>query len=244
MKRMLGLAMLACMLGAPLAADVTAIAVKGSVGVMLSGRLQPVSVGMRLNEDATVVTGANSEVSFSINNGTITLKSLTTAKINSVAMTSETSTADVALRNGTVVSNVQQIQGLRTNFTVTTPVATSSVRGTTHTVSFSPERGMEVAVSNGLVAVTAARSGTRPVAAGSSYTKTAPAAAPQVVSTAVKEAALPAAGNAFASAEEAAVTLNLESTPAVVSELVSIIAPVPVPPAPTSGTVDVTIIFP
>jgi len=244
MKKLILLVMLAGFFLTPLLADVTATAVRGSVGVMLSGRLQPVAVGMRLNEDATVVTGANSEVSFAINNGTIVLKSLTTAKINSVARTADSSTADVALRNGTVVSNVQQIQGLKTNFTVTTPVATSSVRGTAHTVTFSPERGMEVSVSTGLVAITAARSGTRSVAAGISYSQAAPAAAPQVVSTAVKEAVLPAAGDAFASVEEAAVSVNLDSAPAVVAVIAAIVAPAPVPPPPTSGTVNVTIVFP
>jgi hypothetical protein len=206
---------------------------------------------MKLKDDATVVTGANSEVSILVNNGTITLKSLTTAKLRGVAVSQASSTADVALRNGTVVSEVKQITGLKTSFTVTTPVGTSSVRGTTHSVSYSPERGLSVAVEAGTVAVASLRGSSRPVAAGSSFVAPAGAAPPKVmvqtssgqnVAVAAAAAASAASGNAFAPAEEAAASSAMgtgSGQTATFTELVNAIAN-----RPSTGTVELTLVFP
>lgn len=227
-------------LSTPLFADVTVKAVKGTAGVMAAKKLTPVRVGMKLADDATVVTGANSEVTLIINNGTITLKSLTTARMGNVTKTPTTSTAAVALRSGTVVSEVKQITGLKTSFTVTTPVGTSSVRGTSHSVSFSPARGMEIAVSSGVVSVASTRGATKPVAAGNSYVQSAASAAPpQVISQAAQESVVAGAATAFAPAEEVATAADLGGTPAAVAEIVNLIAE-----KPTSGTVTMTLLFP
>jgi hypothetical protein len=236
---------LALLLSAQAFAEVTVTAVKGAVGVMEAKKLSPVSVGMKLKDDATVVTGANSEVTMAVNNGVITLKSLTTARLSGVAVSPTTSTAAVALKSGTVVSEVKQIQGLKTSFTVTTPVGTSSVRGTSHTVSFSQERGMEIAVQTGIVAVSSARGGTRPVAAGASYVQAASAAPPQVstqTSQAAQEAARPSAAAVFAPPEEAAVAAASGGGGAEPSPLAGLTALMPV--ASTTGTVTINLVFP
>jgi len=240
MKKYLVIILVANLLSSPLFADVTVQAVKGTVGVMDGKKLTPVKVGMKLNEDATVVTGANSEVTIVVNNGTITFKSLTTAKIRGVAASGTSSTADVALRSGTVVSDVKQITGLKTSFTVTTPVGTSSVRGTSHSVSFSPGRGMEVAVSTGVVAVSSNRGGTTPVAAGNSYVQAAASATPpQVISQAAQETVTTNAATAFAPVEEVAVSVTLGGETAVFTELVTLIEE-----KPTTGTVRLNLVFP
>jgi len=240
MKKYLVIILVANLLSSPIFADVTVQTVKGTVGVMDGKKLTPVKAGMKLSEDATVVTGANSEVTIVVNNGTITLKSLTTAKIRGVATSSTASTADVALRSGTVVSDVKQITGLKTSFTVTTPVGTSSVRGTSHSVSFSPGRGMEVAVSTGVVAVTSNRGGTTPVAAGNSYVQSAASAAPpQVTSQAAQETVTTSAAATFAPVEEAAVSVGLGGETTVFTELVTLIAE-----KPTTGTVRLNLVFP
>jgi hypothetical protein len=228
------------LLSASLFADVTVTAVKGTVGVMEARKLTPVSVGMKLKDDATVVTGANSEVTMQVNNGMITLKSLTTARLSGVKVTPTSSTAAVALRGGTVVSEVKQITGLKTSFTVTTPVGTSSVRGTTHTISYSPARGMVVAVASGVVAVASRRGAVKPVAAGNSYVQAAASAAPpQVVSQLASEVAVAGAGTAFAPAEETAAAAGLGGQSAALTELVTLIDSVS-----TSGSVNLSITFP
>ncbi len=224
----------------PLFADVTVQTVKGTVGVMDAKKLTPVTAGMKLKDDATVVTGANSEVTLVVNNGTITLKSLTTAKLRGIAVTASSSKADVALRSGTVVSDVKQITGLKTSFTVTTPVGTSSVRGTSHSVTFSPARGMEVAVSTGVVAVSSSRGGTKPVAAGNSYVQAAASAAPpQVTSQAAQEAAPVSAAAAFAPVEEAAVAVDLGGDSSAFTEMVTLIDN-----ASTTASVNLNLVFP
>lgn len=178
-------------------ADVKVLAIKGVAGYLSGGKLQPLSVGMALSNDATVVTGANSELTVQINNGTVTFKSLTTAKLGGISLSSSASTADVALRSGTVVSDVKQIQGLKTSFTVSTPVGTSSVRGTMHSVSYSRERGMTVSVAAGVVDVDSTRSPPRPVPAGKGFVQ-APGAPAVVASQPAVERPAPPASAAFA----------------------------------------------
>jgi|GEM_PF-1732637 len=244
MKKLAAFAAAIAMFSGSAFAEVTATAVKGTVGAMVARKMQPVAAGMKLPDDATIVTGANSEVTLAINNGTLTLKSLTTAKLGGISMTATSSTAAVALKTGTVVSEVKQLQGLKTSFTVTTPVGTSSVRGTTHTVSYGPERGMSVSVASGVVAVSSARGGTRPVVAGSSYVQSAGAAPPQVStqsSQAAQEAARPGAAQAFAPAEEAAQAAQSDGG---ASELGAEALAELLPSSGTTGTVNVSLAFP
>lgn len=220
-------------------ADATVKSVKGTVGVMLApGKLQPATVGMKLADDATVVTGAASELVVEANNGTLTFKSLTTAKIRGVAMTKTSSTADVALKGGTVVSEVKQITGLKTSFTVTTPVGTSSVRGTSHTVSYGPGFGMAVSVSSGVVAVSTPRGATKPVPAGASLQAGAGSAPPVVTSQAAKDAEAPSAASAFSSPDEAPAAVG-GAAPSAVDDLIRVVEK-----PSTDGTVALTLVFP
>lgn len=184
-------------IAAPSFAEPKVVGVKGVAGYLSGGKLQPLSVGMGLANDATVVTGANSELTIQINNGTVTFKSLTTAKLSGISLSSSASTADVALRSGTVVSDVKQIKGLKTSFTVSTPVGTSSVRGTMHSVSYSRERGMTVSVVAGIVDVDSLRSPPRPVPAGKGFVQAPGAPALMASQSAVERPARPASA-AFA----------------------------------------------
>ncbi len=240
MKNIAILPVLAIALSIPAFADVTAVSVKGTVGAIVAKKMQPVSAGMKLPSDATIVTGANSEVTLSVNNGTLTLKSLTTAKLSGISLSTTSSKAAVALKTGTVVSDVKQIQGLKTSFTITTPVGTSSVRGTSHTVSYSTERGMGVAVTSGVVAVSSGRGGTRPVAAGAQYSQEIGAAPPQVTTQAAQAAqdvSRPAA--VFLPPEETALSIASGEVSSSANDLVNL-----VPSAQATGAVNVHILFP
>ncbi|GAB1483126.1 hypothetical protein MASR2M78_19420 [Treponema sp.] len=193
MKKTITIILFAAVLSLPLFADITVTELRGLVGVLVGAKLNPVQVGLKLQEGAKVVTGANSEVTIDINNGKITLKSLSTAKISGAMLTKNSSVANVSLRNGTVVSEVKQITGLKTSFTITTPVGTSSVRGTTHSVSYNPEQGMRVNVLSGVVDVSSRRGANRPVAAGLNYVADASSSQPQVKTQAEAEIARPGA---------------------------------------------------
>ncbi len=239
MKKRMMCILIAFLFSSPLFAEVTVQAVKGTVGVMEAKKLTPVKAGMKLKDDAMVVTGANSEVSLLVNNGTITLKSLTTAKLRGVSITKSDSKADVALRSGTVVSDVKQIIGLKTSFTVTTPVGTSSVRGTRHTISYSPGRGMRVAVASGVVAVRSVRSASKPVSGGQTFAEGQGAAPPQVTTQVAQEAVVVDAASAFAPAEEVAVAASLGGESAAYTELVNLVGN-----TSTTASVQLNLLFP
>lgn len=239
MKRTIATMVLALAALGAVSAEVTVKSVKGTVGVMAApGKLQPATVGMRLADDTTVVTGAASELVVEANNGLLTFKSLTTAKIRGVSMTKTASTADVALKGGTVVSEVKQITGLKTSFTVTTPVGTSSVRGTAHTVSYGPGLGMSVSVSSGVVAVSTPRGATKPVPAGGSLSAGTGTAPPTVTSQAAKEAETASAATAFSSPDEAETAGGGDPSTAV-DDLIRVVEE-----TSTDGSVAITLVFP
>ncbi len=129
------------------------ISVRGEAGTMAGGRLTPLRAGMTLAEGATIVTGVNSEAVLDINGNRLTVRSLSNMRISSASANAGVSNAQVNLQRGSVTSEVNRIQGVRTNFRVATPVATSSVRGTRHTVTYGPETGMRVEVEHGEVDV-------------------------------------------------------------------------------------------
>ncbi|MEI6874052.1 MAG: FecR domain-containing protein [Spirochaetota bacterium] len=187
----------------PLLAEVTVKSFKGTVGMIVGTKTQPLTVGMKLAEGTALVTGPNSELVLDINGNSLTLKPLTTLRINSATMAPGKSSASVALKGGSVVSDVKQIQGVRTDFSISTPVATSSVRGTAHTVTYGPEKGIEVSVSHGTVAVASPLGGTKPVPAGLGYVQSASAPAPLPVTAVLKEAAMPSMGKVFSGVAEA-----------------------------------------
>lgn len=241
MKRVYLTALFITLAHAPLLADVTVSSAKGTVGVVISGKAQPVTAGMKLAEGVTVVTGANSELVLDINGNSLTLKSLTTVKINEATLTAETSSAGVSLKGGSVQSSVKQISGLRTSFEITTPVATSSVRGTSYTVSFGPEQGMVVAVETGTVAVASDRGGTKPVPAGLGYSQSTTAPAPLPVTAALQESAVPSLGSVFSGAAETQQATTAAATDPVVEQVLAVVDTIF--NAPTHGTLvmDVTI---
>jgi hypothetical protein len=237
MKKLLAF-ICAVMLAAPLFADVKVISVKGIAGYLSGAKLLPLKAGMTLANDATVVTGANSELALAINNGTITLKALTTAKLSGISLSDSASNAEVAIRSGTVVSDVKQIKGLKTNFTISTPVGTSSVRGTEHSVSYSRERGMRVSVLAGIVDVDSIRSPARAVAAGNGFVQ-----APGAPSIVAPEEALPAvsssAAAAFAPEGNSGLAASADPLSSQLGGLIDAVAG-----SPSSGTLSIFLLFP
>lgn len=241
MNRTLLIALLLAFACAPLFAEVTVTSSKGTVGVVIGGKAQPVTVGMKLAEGVTVVTGANSELVLDINGNSLTLKSLTTVKINTAKLTAETSSAGVSLKGGSVQSSVKQISGLRTSFEVTTPVATSSVRGTSYTVSFGPEQGMAVEVETGTVAVASDRGGTKPVPAGLGYSQSTAAPAPLPVTAALQESAVPSMGTVFSGATETQQPVTAAAADPVMEQVLAVIDTIFNAPTHGNLVIDVTI---
>jgi hypothetical protein len=60
-------------------------------------------------------------------------------------------TTNIALKRGSVNAKVPRDDNVKTVFKVSTPIATSSVRGTEENVSYGPDRGMVIEVISGEV---------------------------------------------------------------------------------------------
>jgi hypothetical protein len=154
MKKIYTIAAMIMLLAAvPAFSAVKVISVKGEAGVLNQGKVQPLTAGMNLSVGSTVITGVNSQAVLDVDGSRLTVKPLSNMKIAMNRTTKDSSDTRVALKRGRVVSEVNRISNVKTRFKVATPVATSSVRGTKHTVSFTTETGMKVVVEDGEVAI-------------------------------------------------------------------------------------------
>lgn len=164
MKTIYSIAALAFLFTAmPALSAVKVISVKGEAGLLDKGRVQRLTAGMALQSGQSVVTGVNSQAVLDIDGSRLTVRSLTTMKIASNTATKNSSDTRVALKRGSVVSEVSKIKDVKTSFRVSTPVATSSVRGTKHIVTHGPENGTLIEVLEGVVEGETADGGTKTI---------------------------------------------------------------------------------
>jgi hypothetical protein len=123
--------------------EITVVSTKGDAAYMSGGKWSALSKGQKLQEGAKISTGAKSSVVLKIDGTTLTINQLTTIKLSSKD--------NIGLKYGSVRAKVKQIGAVRTKFRITTPVATSSVRGTEEIVSYGPKAGMVIMVIEGSV---------------------------------------------------------------------------------------------
>ena len=84
-----------------------------------------------LLERATIIsTGFKSTAILAVGNSTLTVRPLTRLSLEELVSREETETINIGLRTGRIQVNVNPPAGSKTDFTVRTPVATASVRGT------------------------------------------------------------------------------------------------------------------
>lgn len=146
------------------AAELTAsvAAVSGKVQVQNGQTWDNVAVGQTLAIGSTVATGFRSELKLKIGPSTVTVKALSRLTISSLVQNGTDANTDLYLKVGKVNAEVNKDETIQTQkFTVKSPVATASVRGTEFTfdgvrldvqrglVAFSDSRGNEVAVPAG-----------------------------------------------------------------------------------------------
>jgi hypothetical protein len=163
MKRMmaviLGAAVIALCAG-PLAAEIKVLSVNGSVSYKTGQRWEPLRTMMRLTPGTKVSTGAKSTTVIQIEKHTLTVNPMTMIKIyessektkaSAASGDEAASTTKIGLRRGSVRAKVFREQRVKTEFQVSTPVATSSVRGTEELISYGPSKGMTIRVLDGIV---------------------------------------------------------------------------------------------
>lgn len=133
-------------------ADIIVLKVEGSAAYKEGNKWLPLKVAQRLPEGVKVSTGPNSFVDIRVNskNHTIQVKALSMVQIFSKETKTDTST-NIALKRGSINAKVPRDDNVKTVFKVSTPIATSSVRGTEQNVSYGPGSGMVIEVVSGEV---------------------------------------------------------------------------------------------
>jgi len=99
-----------------------------------------------------VSTGANSFADIKLNSKdhTIRVKPFTMIQVFSKESKTDTNT-HIGLKRGGVVAKVPRDGKVKTIFKVSSPIATSSVRGTEENISYGPDTGMIIEVIKGVV---------------------------------------------------------------------------------------------
>lgn len=151
-RRMLAVIGLIAVSVGPLAAeDMVAVIeqVEGTVEVQLAGETewQAVEVGNVVPIDARISTGFGAEAVLIVGeNATVTVKSLTRLQIGELAREEGVERSELNLQVGRIEGQVREADVGNTDFELSTPVATASVRGT----GFSAEVG-EISVHSGSI---------------------------------------------------------------------------------------------
>lgn len=151
-----------CSLGFSIEAKV--ISVSGKAQVQKSGVWKNISVGDVLSKGNLIQTGFKSQVVFSIKsnneNSKITVNQLSRITIEQLMEDNSGDTTSVFVTTGSVKSEIKKTTDFRTNYTVRSPVATASVRGTELTLS-NGFRCSSVATHQGNVAVSKTKKSNR-----------------------------------------------------------------------------------
>lgn len=112
------------------AEDATVTYVKGKVEVQRNGAWVALNKGDVIKVNEVVSTGFQSEAKVKLQNSFMTIGPLTRISITELKSTENSKTADISLSTGAVRSKVIHEENSRTNYTVRSPVAVASVRGT------------------------------------------------------------------------------------------------------------------
>jgi hypothetical protein len=118
-------------------------------------------VGRKLERSAQISTGFKSGALLAVGNSTITVRPLTRLTVEELTVSEGNELIDLNLRVGRVRAEVVPPPGRKTEFTVRSPMATASVRGT----SFEFD-GMRLNVEEGRVYISGQGSGGSYVGAG------------------------------------------------------------------------------
>ncbi len=131
-------------------AEIKVLKVKGTVAYKVKKDWVQLKEKQVLPEGVKISTGADSTAELSLNslNHTITIKPFTVIQVYSKT-DDKTSDTNVGLKRGKINVKVPKDKKVKTVFKVTTPIATSSVRGTEEEIFYGPDAGMIVKVIEG-----------------------------------------------------------------------------------------------
>jgi len=112
------------------------LAVKGKVELQKSGQWRPAQSGDDLDSGTLISTGFKSELTIKVDGSTIVVQSLTRLRLDEIVKKGDVLSSKVYLDMGSIKANVKPAETKKVAFTVRTPVATASVRGTSGEISY------------------------------------------------------------------------------------------------------------
>lgn len=132
-----------------LISDVRVIDISGTAAYKDQRQWKAMKKGQTLKEGTKISTGARSSVQLKIDNATVTIRQLSMVRINRNLVTGGSTSTNLGLRYGKINARIDRIKKLRTDFRISTPVATSSVRGSEKEISSGPGWGTQIRVFHG-----------------------------------------------------------------------------------------------
>ena len=112
------------------------IAIKGKVEIQKDGQWRPAQKGELLDSGVLLSTGFKSELTLKVDGSTIVVQPLTRLRLDEIVKKGDTLSSKVYLDMGSIKANVKAAETKKVSFTVRTPVATASVRGTSGEISY------------------------------------------------------------------------------------------------------------
>ena len=140
-----------CLAGQDLFAKITVESTQGEAAYKKGNQWLPLSKGQTIEEGTKISTGVKSWAVINIDGSSLKIKELTMMKVFVNQLTADKHDTHIGLKHGSLQARVAKIGTLKTSFKITTPVATSSVRGTEEIVSYGPRSGMTIEVLEGTV---------------------------------------------------------------------------------------------
>lgn len=132
-------------------AKISVESAKGEAAYKKGNEWLPLTKGMALEEGTKISTGIRSWAQINIDGNIVRIEQLTMIKISRNKLTAGSRDTQIALKHGSLKARIAKIGTLKTSFKITTPVATSSVRGTEEIVSYGPDSGMTIRVIEGTI---------------------------------------------------------------------------------------------
>ncbi len=132
-------------------AEIRVISVKGDAAYKKSGKWLNLRKGQKLGDGTLISTGAGSRAVLAVDKSMLRVKQLTTMKVYAHKITKKGSNTHVGIKYGSINARIKRVGKLKTRFKVSTPVATSSVRGTEENIFYGVRTGMLVHAPSGTV---------------------------------------------------------------------------------------------
>lgn len=150
--KMITISSLICLFSIASYAEITVIKVQGNASYKEGKNWMPLKDNQVLPEGVKISTGTNSYAEIKLNsiNHTVKIKPLTVIQVFSKE-TKENTDTHIGLKRGGIIAKVPRDSNVKTIFKVSSPIATSSVRGTEEDISYGQNTGMIVKVLSGII---------------------------------------------------------------------------------------------